>query len=86
MKRGESEDSPQSYLYDIKSLGQRVDCGGNGFPCNLYALEGERKDGEEEDHMGRILPAETTASNGALIVAHFFSFVRCVKQLLELDA
>lgn len=47
MKRGESEDSPQSYLYDIKSLGQSGYSHLNCLPCHLNTLEGEREDSEE---------------------------------------
>lgn len=72
MKRGESEDSPQFYLYDIKSLGQRGYSHLNCLPCNLNALEGEREDGEEQEEVLRILPAESTTSNRTLIVAHLY--------------
>jgi hypothetical protein len=72
MKRGESEDSPQFYLYDIKSLGQSGNSHLNCLPCHLYALESERKDGKEENHMCGVLPAEAAASNRTLIVAHLY--------------
>jgi hypothetical protein len=42
----------------------------NCFPQNIHSLKSEWEDSEGKNQMLRVLPAETTVSNGALI-AHF---------------
>ena len=55
-----------------RSLRHRGDGGVDGGPQGVQPVEGERYDGEEEDHMDRVLPTEATLGRAALIAIFHF--------------